>query len=225
MPRSDSVRSLHERGIEQQPAAPEAPGDRRDQPVDVGGIEVHQQSLRRNEHAARHVDRVHPAVVERRARQHVPARRLRQQRAGDLDHLGQLDREPLDAAVVDAPELRLEALPQRHHRRAGVARGEARDRLVEAQRAQSLALREQRVRRPEPLGEREVDPVDQLDRHRIVQHRVVPACLGRAEVERPEQRLGNARELDHGPDDRPRTCRISGRTNQRIPITSQNAPE
>ena len=87
----------------------------------------------------------------------------RQQPLAHLDRLGQVDREPADAAVVDAPELRLESLAECDDRPVGMLREEALDLAVERERAQRLPLRQARLCGAEALAEREVDRVEQLD--------------------------------------------------------------
>jgi hypothetical protein len=91
---------------------------------------------------ARAVDLVHPALVERRTRDRAPARRGGQQPVSQLGHLRHLDRQPPDAVVVDAPELRLEALAERDDLPAGMAGEEAPHLVVEAAHAQRLPLPE-----------------------------------------------------------------------------------
>jgi hypothetical protein len=53
--------------------------------------------------------------------------------------------------------------------------------------------------RPEPLSERKVDPLDELDRHRIAKDGIRAARFDGAMVERPQQRLGHVLELDRDP--------------------------
>jgi hypothetical protein len=67
---------------------------------------------------------------------------------------------------------------------------------VEPPHPQRLPLRQPAVAGPEPLRERVVDRVDELDRLRIVQHRIRPPRLDRPVIQRPQQRLGHASQLD-----------------------------
>ena len=69
------------------------------------------------------------------------------------------------------------------------------DRRVETTRAQRLPLRET-FAGAEPLLEREVNPLDELDGHRVPEHCVRPPRLDGPVVERPQQRLGYPLELD-----------------------------
>ena len=105
------------------------------------------------------------------------------------DGLRQLDGQPSDAAVVDAPELRLEPLAERDHGAVGMRFEEPLDLEVEAPHAQRLPLRLTACADTEVLLERIVDRVDQLDRLRVLENGIRAACLERAVVERPEQRL------------------------------------
>ena len=107
---------------------------------------------------------------------------------------GSSTRQPVDAAVVDAPELRLEALAQRDHGAVGVrGRGSAAtsSSKVRARSACHWATRGG----AEALLEREVDPLEQLDGLRVVDDAVGPPRLGGAHVEGPQRRLRNALKL------------------------------
>jgi hypothetical protein len=129
--------------------------------------------------------------------EHPIARRRgsRQEPLPELDDLGQVDRQPADTAVVDAPELRLEPLSQRDDGGVRPAREIVRDRAVEAERAQRLPLGE-RLARAEPLLERKVDLPQKLDCLRVAKGGSGTTCLDGAVVERPQQRLGHPVELD-----------------------------
>jgi hypothetical protein len=117
----------------------------------------------------------------------------RQQLVPEVDHLREVDGHPAHAAVVDPPELRLEALAERDDRRACVLGQKAPHRLVEASRAKRLPLGKA-LAVAEALCEGKVDALDELDREGIVEHRVGPARLCRPMPERPQEGLGNGIE-------------------------------
>ena len=87
---------------------------------------------------ARRVDLVHPAGVERRARDGTESRRAREEALAERDHLGEVHAQPADAAVVDARELRLEPFAERDDRPVAVRAREPDDRLVDAAGAKRL---------------------------------------------------------------------------------------
>ncbi|HEY0539667.1 MAG TPA: hypothetical protein VGD53_14915, partial [Actinoallomurus sp.] len=89
----------------------------------------------------------------------APRRVVGEQSPAYLGRLRQVDGEPAHPAVVDPPELRLQALAEPHHGAARAGPEETPDLTVETQHAQRVPLGHLR---PEPL-ERVVDPVDQLD--------------------------------------------------------------
>src|SRR4051812_23294683 len=84
------------------------------------------------------------------------------------------------------------------------------DSTVEGPRPEGLPLRETGARRAEALLEREVDCVQQLDGHRVVEHRIVPARLARTVIERPHECLRNALKID-GHDQVSRASAVSKR--------------
>jgi hypothetical protein len=173
-----------------------------DQPVGLVRREVHQQALSRDEHARRVVDLVHPARVEDRAA-HLPEPGvLREKPPPQSDHLRKVDRDPADLPVVDAPELRLQPLAECGNCPGGMRAEELPDCRVERTRAQRLPLREG-LTGAEALPEREVDPLHELDGHRVSKHRVRAPRLDGTVVERPEKGLGHPLELDrNGAHDR-----------------------
>src|SRR5690606_5280685 len=105
------------------------------------------------------------------------------------DDLGEIDGEPSNPSVVDAPELRLETFAERDDLALGTVGEEASDLLVETPGAQRLPLAEAAL--PETL-ERVVDGVDELDRLRVLEDRVGTPGLGGPLVEIPQQRLRHA---------------------------------
>ena len=182
--------------VEHDPAGRDARRTRREQVVHLVPGEVHEQALRRDQHRVGRVDLAEPALVERRARDQAHARIAGEQLAAKRDRLRQVDADPPRPALVDAPELRLEPLAERHHRPVRVAAQEPAHLAVEAGRPQRLPLGQRRRRGAEARLEGEVDRVDELDRPRVGQHGVGPAGLGGAVVEVPEQRLGDCVECD-----------------------------
>ncbi len=168
----------------------------REQTVHVRPGQVHQQPLCGDEHGRRGVELVEPALVQGGTRDQADARLAREQLAAQRDRLGEVDADPPHGALVDAPELGLEALAQGDHRPARVVGQEAAHLAVEARRPQGLPLGQRRCRRSEPALEREVDRADELDGPGIAQHGVRATGLGRAVVEVPEEGLGDDVELD-----------------------------
>ena len=141
------------------------------------------------------------AVVERRSRRACAGVRARgSSSARTASDLGQVDGEPAGAPVVHPPELGLEPLAERDHRAVRVRRrGSGAPRRRRCARAGPATAP---PRRPEALLEREVDPLEQLDRlgsSSTVSGRGGPRR--RPHVEGPEGRLGNALKL-HAPPKR-----------------------
>src|SRR6185312_2073157 len=112
-----------------------------------------------------------------------------------LRRLRKVDRDPLDPPVVDPPELRLEALAEGDDGAARMPAEERPDPLVEGPRPQTLPLGPAAAL-AEALRERVVDAVDELDRQRVLEDAARARRLLRAEVQRPEQGLGDAGEVD-----------------------------
>src|SRR6201999_1728974 len=108
---------------------------------------------------------------------------------------------------------RFEALPQRHHGPRRMLVQEAPHLAVEAPGPQALDLAEA-LALAEALGERVVDPLDQLDRERVGEHRVGTARLARPLPQRPEQGLGDAGEarVDALPAHEPAASAAGART-------------
>jgi hypothetical protein len=155
-------------------------------------------------------------------------RRRGQQLAGDRRGLGQLDPEPLDPAVVDAPELRLEPFPpapppcrrdgpRRSARSPGrtaarAAPGPARAGREPVRSARRTGSRSARLARP-PSG-----------RAAPCRRAAPPRHGGRASTAASPARR-RAQRASQGPDDLPRTWRASGRTNHSTTMITTMAPE
>jgi hypothetical protein len=67
---------------------------------------------------------------------------------------------------------------------------------VERELPKGLPLRERLRDCPEPRLEGDVEDIDEVHGHRVVQHGVRTSGLGRPGVERPEERLGDGAEID-----------------------------
>ncbi len=180
--------------VEHQLATREAAGQHRDQAVHLGAGQVHEEPLRGHEHAVARVDLLGPRLVEHRDVELTPAGVLRQHLPAQRPGGRQVDADPAHTGVVHPPELGLEPFAQRDHGAAGVLRQEVADARVEGRRPQALPLGP-RAAAAQPLGERVVHALDQLDGERIADHAVRPGRFLRAVVQRPQQGLRDAREF------------------------------
>ena len=152
------------------------------------GSKVHQQSLGHDEDAARRVDLVHPAEVECRPRDAPMAVGVRQPARAEGNRLRQVDGQPADTAVVDAPESGLEPFAERDDGAVRMLTHEPTHLVVEPERPERV-----RFARPAEMPfEGIVDRVADLDRLRIREQCVGPAGVGGAVVERPEQGFRDA---------------------------------
>ena len=100
----------------------------------------------------------------------------------------QIDGQPADAAVVDAPEAGLEPFAERHNRAVRMLAHESAHLVVEPERAERVRF----ARRSEMAFEGIVDRVADLDRLRILEQGPGPAREGGPIVKRPEERLRDA---------------------------------
>jgi hypothetical protein len=147
------------------------------------------QALRGNQHSAGSVDLVHPARVESGSSDDAEAVRARQQRSARGCPLVEVDRDPPHAAVVHAPELRLQTFAECHHGAVRVGGQELLYLLVKAPGPQRLGLSEQRMGGAEPLLKPRSEAVGELDADRVGEHGVATASLGGTVVEIPQHRL------------------------------------
>ena len=185
-------------GVEHHRGSREALRAPHDQPVGLGRIQVqHQEALGGDQHTLVTVDAVHPLLVDdgqrpffltvRRRGEHLPAQ---------VDGLGQVDGEPVDAPVVDPPELRLEALAEGDDGAVGMAGEEAPHHVRRSAGPQRLALGLATGAAAEAV-ERVVDGVDELDGTRGSWSTASGALgLERVVVQVPQQRLGHAGQVD-----------------------------
>ena len=181
----------HRRQVEHHLPAGKSLGAFGDQAEGLVGLQVHQQALGGDEHPVRRVHPVHPAVVQRRLRAHRDPIRVRQQPVAQLDDRRQIDSEPTelvaDTRRVQPVEAGLQALGERHDGGRRMVDEVAPGVLVEGQRPQRHVLAAGEAE----LGEVEVDRVDQLDRHRVIDDGVRPARLGGPHQQRQQRRLGD----------------------------------
>lgn len=83
--------------------------------MDLVPLEVHEQALNSDQHWLRRIQLVEPAQFECRPGMAALSRILRQDPAAKIQDRGEVDRQPAHTAVVQPPELGLEAFAERSH--------------------------------------------------------------------------------------------------------------
>jgi hypothetical protein len=159
--------------------------------MDLAALEVHEQSLSGDQYWLRRIQLVEPAQFECRPAMAALSRILRQDPAAKIQGRGKVDRQPAHAAVVQPPELGLEAFAERNHRAGGMRDQEATHRGIERRHPDRVP--------PGALGGvREVvlEPVDNLYGERILEQRSTRARRGGSSAEIPQQRLRYPGQVD-----------------------------
>ena len=135
---------------------------------------------------------VHPVRVGDRDGEHATAVRVLEEAPPQRDHIGQVEVEPVDRAVVEPLEAGVEARADLHDRARRVPLQELPYPQVEEQCAQ---VRPEQALRAVEAGEVVVQGVDHLHGPRIPEHAARFARLNRTGVEGDEQRLLDVAEL------------------------------
>src|SRR5580704_4489820 len=159
--------------------------------MNLAALEVHEQALSGDQHRLRRIHLAEPAQVECRPGMAALSRLLRQDQAPKIQGRGQVDRQPAHTAVVQPPELGLEAFAERDHSASRMLIQEAPHRGIERGHPD-------RMPPGTPGGVREVvlEPADDLYGERILEQRDTRARRGGAAAEIPQQRLRHPGQVD-----------------------------